>query len=120
MAVDAAVAPTSSKRNGACPRRFHPPPSPASAKLSSLQQLRYRARALYKELFYLAKEYPDPSYQATKRLHNCFLAHVGADEKKVEEGIRKAEFIKKELEAMYALRKYRALKRSYYEDSPPQ
>ncbi|GAA6028763.1 hypothetical protein JCM8097_007383 [Rhodosporidiobolus ruineniae] len=87
--------------------------------MSSVQQLRYRARALYKELFYLAKEYPDPNYPIHQKLHGCFLAHVGADEKRLEEGIRKAEFIKKELEAMYSLRKYRAMKRNYY-DEPTQ
>ncbi|GAA5875750.1 hypothetical protein JCM8547_007057 [Rhodosporidiobolus lusitaniae] len=79
-----------------------------------MHQLRLHARALYKELYYLGKEYPDPSYPIHQKLHSCFLAHVGADEKKVEEGIRKAEFIKRELEAMYSLRKYRAMKRNYY------
>ncbi|GAA5908792.1 hypothetical protein JCM6882_008208 [Rhodosporidiobolus microsporus] len=78
-----------------------------------------RARALYKELHYLAREYPDPNYPIHKKLHGCFLAHVGGDEEKVEAGIRKAEFIKKELEAMYSLRKYRAMKRNYY-DEPTQ
>ncbi|GAA5972046.1 hypothetical protein JCM11641_002470 [Rhodosporidiobolus odoratus] len=101
-------------------RHGHHVPQVASAKLSKLLQLRHRARALYKELFYLAKEYPDPSYPIHQKLHGCFLAHVGADEKKVEEGIKKAEFIKRELEAMYSLRKYRALKRNYYDEPPPQ
>jgi hypothetical protein len=47
------------------------------------------------QLFYLAKEYPDPAYPIHQKLHSCFLAHVGADEKKLEEGVRKAEYIKK-------------------------
>ncbi|GAA5895493.1 uncharacterized protein JCM6883_001525 [Sporobolomyces salmoneus] len=67
-------------------------------------------------LFYLAKEYPDPNYPIHKKLHGCFLAHVGGDEEKLTEGIKKAEFIKKELEAMYSLRKYRAMKKSYYSE----
>ncbi|GAA5920630.1 hypothetical protein JCM1841_006965 [Sporobolomyces salmonicolor] len=82
--------------------------------LSSVQQLRYRARALYKELHHLAKEYPDPNYPIHKKLHGCFAAHIGADREKLEQGIKKAEFIKGELEAMYYLRKYRAMKASYY------
>ncbi|GAA6011832.1 hypothetical protein JCM10207_004259 [Rhodosporidiobolus poonsookiae] len=84
-----------------------------------VQQLRLRARALYKELFYLAKEYPDPSYPIHQKLHGCFLAHVGADEERLRAGLAKAEFIKKELEAMYSMRKYRAMKRNYY-DEPAQ
>ncbi|GAA6011751.1 hypothetical protein JCM10207_004232 [Rhodosporidiobolus poonsookiae] len=88
-------------------------------KSSAVHQLRLRARALYKELFYLAKEYPDPSYPIHQKLHGCFLAHVGADEERLRAGIAKAEFIKKELEAMYSLRKYRAMKRNYY-DEPAQ
>ncbi|ORY84743.1 NADH-ubiquinone oxidoreductase complex 1/LYR family protein, partial [Leucosporidium creatinivorum] len=78
-----------------------------------LQQLRYRARGLYKELQYLAREYPDPNYPIKQKLHNCFLAHVGKDREGVEQGIKKAEFIKSELEALYFLRKYRAMKGRY-------
>ncbi|BGP41370.1 LYR motif-containing protein 5 [Rhodotorula kratochvilovae] len=89
-----------------------------SPKLSSLPQLRLRARALYKELYHLGKEYPDPTYGIHARLHRCFLAHVGAERDKVKEGIKKAEFIKAELEAMYSLRKYRAMKQRYYDEAP--
>ncbi|GAA6060362.1 hypothetical protein JCM10212_004546 [Sporobolomyces blumeae] len=79
-------------------------------------ELRFQARRLYKELFYLAKEYPDPNYPIHAKLHSCFLAHVGADRAKLEQGIHKAEFIKKELEALYSLKKYRAMKGRYYKD----
>lgn len=47
------------------------------------------------QLHYLGKNYPDPTYPFHKKLHSCFLAHVGGDEEKLEAGIRKAEFIKK-------------------------
>ncbi|GAA6020535.1 hypothetical protein JCM11491_000786, partial [Sporobolomyces phaffii] len=67
-------------------------------------------------LFYLAKEYPDPNYPIHAKLHACFLAHVGRDAAEVQRGIDKAEFIKKELEALYSLKKYRAMKRMYYPD----
>lgn len=86
------------------------------------------------QLHYLAREYPDPSYPIHQKLHACFLGHVGKDRDKVEQGIKKAEFIKKgegdfdfqcwltrltlcmtaELEALYFLRKYRAMKGRYY------
>ncbi|EMS21204.1 uncharacterized protein RHTO_02075 [Rhodotorula toruloides NP11] len=86
--------------------------------MSSLQQLRFQARRLYKELHYLGREYPDPNYRFTERLHKCFGAYVGADRERIEEGLKKAEFIKKEIEAMYSLRKYRAMKQRYYDEPP--
>ncbi|SCV73409.1 BQ2448_7335 [Microbotryum intermedium] len=80
----------------------------------TLRQLKFQARNLYKELQYLAREYPDKNYPIQKKLHGCFSAFVGADRDKVELGIKRAEFIKKELEALYFLRKYRAMKKTYY------
>lgn len=34
----------------------------------------------------------------------------------IEEALKRGEYVLKELEAMYMLRKYRALKRKYYDD----
>ncbi|KAM0791826.1 hypothetical protein ACM66B_004085 [Microbotryomycetes sp. NB124-2] len=82
---------------------------------SSVRSLRLQARSLYKELYYLGREYPDPNYPIHKKLHACFLSHVGADKAKLEQGIAKAQFIKRELETMYFLRKYRAMKGRYYD-----
>lgn len=48
-----------------------------------------------RQLHYLAREYPDPNYPIHKKLHGCFLAHVGKDEQAVQQGIEKAEYIKK-------------------------
>ncbi|KAM0748025.1 hypothetical protein T439DRAFT_383074 [Meredithblackwellia eburnea MCA 4105] len=81
-------------------------------------QLRFRARQLYKELLYMSREYNQgllPDYPIHERLRRCFGAFVGADDDKVREGIKKAEFIQKELEALYFLRKYRAMKRRFGE-----
>lgn len=83
-----------------------------------LTALKFKARRLYKELHYLGHNYPDPSYPFHTRLHSCFLSHVGGDEEKLEAGIRKAEHIKKEIEALYFLKKYRAMKGRYYGDEP--
>lgn len=38
------------------------------------------------------------------------------DAGKIEQLIGRGEFVVKELEALYALRKYRAMKRRYYDD----
>lgn len=36
-----------------------------------------------------------PDYPIQQRLHRCFGAYIGADDERVKEGIRKAEFIQK-------------------------
>lgn len=38
------------------------------------------------------------------------------DPKEIDSAIARGEFVIKELEALYMLRKYRALKKRYYED----
>ncbi len=50
---------------------------------------------LASQLHYLARDYPDPNYPIHQKLHNCFLAHVGADEERLKQGLAKADFIKK-------------------------
>lgn len=92
---------------GASTKRYLPPLLPSSPPLRLTPPI---------QLHYLARNYPDPTYPIHERLHSCFLAHVGADDAKVEAGILKAEFIKKELEALYFLKKYRAMKGRYYPD----
>lgn len=77
--------------------------------------LSWRSDNLSLQLHYLAREYPDPTYPIHKKLHGCFLAHVGGDRDKVEQGLAKAEYIKRELEALYSLKKYRTLKSRYYD-----
>jgi hypothetical protein len=60
------------------------------------------------QLVYLGREYPDPSYRFNDRLHRCFAAHSGIDDpEKLQQAIAKAEFIKKELETLYFLKKAR-------------
>lgn len=90
--------------------------------------LRFQARQLYKEvgrfessipfrahplpqLLYLAKNYPGKPIE--KKLHTCFSQFIGGDEAKVLDGIKKAEYIKKELEMLYYIKKYRAMKSAY-------
>ncbi|KAH8918589.1 hypothetical protein BT69DRAFT_1285574 [Atractiella rhizophila] len=82
-----------------------------------LKSLRYRARNLYKELRYLGHSYPDPSYNFNARLRKCFAAssspEVQGDVEKLRKQVEKAEFVKKEVEALYFLKRYRTLKRRY-------
>ena len=57
-----------------------------------------------------------------KRIHGAFLKNRDEkDPQKLQEHVAKGEYIVKELEALYMLRKYRTLKRRYYdteENSP--
>lgn len=78
--------------------------------------LRHQARRLYKELYYLGRDYPDPSYNFQGRLHQCFLntgAKVKTDEE-MQAAINKADFIRREVETLIFLKKYRQMKHRYY------
>ena len=51
-----------------------------------------------------------------KRIHGAFLKNRDeTDPQKIQEHVAKGEYIVKELEALYMLRKYRTLKRRYYD-----
>lgn len=74
--------------------------------------------ALILQLQYLGREYPgDPAKFRTK-CHDAFMRNSEeTDPAKIQRMIDVGEFVVKELEAMYSLRKYRAMKRRYY-DAP--
>ncbi|KJF60287.1 LYR family protein [Coccidioides immitis RS] len=76
--------------------------------------LRYRVIRIYKELLYLGRNYPLGYQFFRDRLHRAFSsqAHL-KDEDQIRSGIQRAEFVKKEIEALYYLRRYRYLKNHY-------
>nr|XP_003229866.2 PREDICTED: LYR motif-containing protein 5 [Anolis carolinensis]XP_008122273.1 PREDICTED: LYR motif-containing protein 5 [Anolis carolinensis] len=79
--------------------------------------LRYEVLNLYKNLLYLGKEYPKGADYFRTRLKKAFLKNKGVtDPEEIKQLIARGEFVMKELEALYFLRKYRALKQRYYED----
>lgn len=61
------------------------------------------------QLHFLGREYPDAAYGFNKRLHQCFLAagQRAANDDELQRAIDKAEYIKRELLALYSLKKYR-------------
>ncbi|KAL1964326.1 hypothetical protein VTN77DRAFT_7011 [Rasamsonia byssochlamydoides] len=77
-------------------------------------ELRRQVINLYKELLFLGREYPLGYTYFRDRLHRAFAgkAHL-TDPKQIEEGIKRAEFVKKEIETMYYLKRYRTLKQRY-------
>ncbi|XP_048211754.1 electron transfer flavoprotein regulatory factor 1-like [Perognathus longimembris pacificus] len=67
---------------------------------------------LYKNLLFLGRDY------FKRRLKNVFLKNKDVkDPEKIKELIKRGEFVMKELEALYFLRKYRAMKHRYYSDT---
>ncbi|KAG0143805.1 hypothetical protein CROQUDRAFT_660782 [Cronartium quercuum f. sp. fusiforme G11] len=84
--------------------------------------LRNRARKVYKELIRLSPQHPDPNYQLAKKTRECFrstttrLESIKDQQTKEDEmakAVAKAQWIRKEIEALIFLARYRELKRRY-------
>lgn len=70
------------------------------------------------KLLYLGRDYPKGADYFKRRLKNVFLKNKDVkDPEKIKELIARGEFVMKELEALYFLRKYRAMKQRYYSDT---
>ncbi len=56
------------------------------------------------DLLYLVRDYPLGYDYARPRLHKAFMSQAGIkDEEQIRQGIKRAEFVKKEIEALYAI-----------------
>lgn len=67
----------------------------------------------------MGKEYPLGADYFRKKLKAAFLKNKDvSDPKEIELLIARGNYIVKELEALYMLRKYRTLKRRYYKEEP--
>ncbi|XP_065147937.1 LYR motif-containing protein 5B [Paramisgurnus dabryanus] len=78
--------------------------------------LRGEVVRLYKTLLFLGREYPKGADYFRERLRAAFAKNRDVqDPEKIKELINRGEFVVKELEALYYLRKYRALKKRYYD-----
>jgi len=63
----------------------------------------------------MGKHYPLGYTYFRTRLHKAFMSQADLkDEEKIRQGIKRAEFVKKEIEALYFLKKYRWMKHGYY------
>ncbi|KAH9861980.1 hypothetical protein IAQ61_010181 [Plenodomus lingam] len=67
-------------------------------------ELRYQVIRIYKELLYLGRDYPQGYDYFRNRLRKAFASqqHI-TDEAEIRDGIKRAEFVKKEIEALYGL-----------------
>lgn len=81
--------------------------------------LRPKVIQLYKTLLHMGKEYPLGAdfFQGKVRLVFSKYKDV-SDPKEIELLLERGNFIVKELEALYKLKKYRTLKRRYYKEEP--
>lgn len=76
--------------------------------------LRKEVIGIYKELLHLGREYPLGFDYFRPRLHKAFISNAGLkNEEEIRQGIKRAEFVKKEIEALYYLKRYRALRQRY-------
>lgn len=66
----------------------------------------------------MGKEWPKGYDFFRQRLHAAFIKNKNeTDPKKIEKMIAHGEYVKKEIETLYMLKKYRTLKRRYYNES---
>ncbi|KAK4240177.1 hypothetical protein C8A03DRAFT_31746 [Achaetomium macrosporum] len=64
-------------------------------------ELRRQVIAIYKHLLFLGREYPLGYNYFRSRLHRAFMAKAHlTDEEEIRQGIARAEFVRKEIEAL--------------------
>lgn len=72
---------------------------------------------LYKQLVYLGRDYPSGYEYFHGKLRKAFEKNrLLNTEKEVDQAIARGEFVIKEIEALYFLKKYRSIKEKYYPD----
>lgn len=70
----------------------------------------------YFQLQHLGREYPGGADKFRTKCHDAFMRNSQEkDSAKIDEMIKRGDFVVKEIEALYSLRKYRAMKKRYYD-----
>ncbi|XP_026082154.1 LYR motif-containing protein 5A-like isoform X1 [Carassius auratus] len=78
--------------------------------------LRGEVLRLYKNLLYLGRDYPKGTSYFRERLKTAFMKNKDiTDPEKIKKLVDRGDLVIKELEALYFLRKYRAMKKRYCE-----
>lgn len=68
----------------------------------------------------MGKEYPNGAKWFHQRLNKAFVRNKEiSDPKEIKTLVERAEYVVKELEALYSLRKYRTMKNRYYGEEKP-
>lgn len=69
------------------------------------------------QLLYLGREYPKGADYFRDRLRAAFTKNKSVQNpEQIRELIARGEYVTRELEALYSLRKYRAMKKRYYKE----
>ncbi len=70
------------------------------------------------QLIFMTRGYPKDPRVMQRKVHAAFARNRDLkDEQEIEKLIVRGEYIVKELEALYKLKKYRTMKHRYYEDT---
>ena len=78
--------------------------------------LRYVVKQLYKNLIFTGRDYPKGGTYFRDKCHDVFMRNKDIDDpQKIEALVKQGEFVIKEIEALYYLKKYRALRKNYYD-----
>ncbi|KAF1843799.1 LYR motif-containing protein 5A [Cucurbitaria berberidis CBS 394.84] len=81
---------------------------------SSNPTLRHQVIRIYKDLLYMGREYPQGYDYFRARLRKAFASQREVtDEAQIRKGLQRAEFVKKGIEALYYLKRYRTLRQRY-------
>ncbi|KAK9476780.1 hypothetical protein V1514DRAFT_284521 [Lipomyces japonicus] len=79
--------------------------------------LRYQVLRQYKELLYMGRDYPQGYKYFRDKLHDGFMKNSAlSDSSQILAKLQFGEYMMRELEAFYHVRKYRSIKRSYYNE----
>ena len=69
------------------------------------------------KLLYLGRDYPKGATYFKERLKHAFMKNKDVtDPEKIRTLVKRGDFVIKELEALYFLRKYRTMKHRYYNE----
>ena len=84
--------------------------------MTAVGNLRRSVVQLYKELQFMGREYPAGADYFQTKCKAAFLKNKDeTDPEKIQMLIDRGRFVQKEIEALYGLRKYRAMKNRYYD-----
>ncbi|XP_078494922.1 LYR motif-containing protein 5B-like [Ciona intestinalis] len=79
-------------------------------------ELRHAVKQLYKTLIFIGREYPKGGIYFRDKCHAAFMKNKDVtDPAEIKMLISRGEYVVKELEALYRLRKYRTLRKRYYD-----
>ncbi|XP_015912377.1 electron transfer flavoprotein regulatory factor 1 [Parasteatoda tepidariorum] len=82
-----------------------------------MSSTRSKVITLYKNLLFLGRDYPKGYDYFRVRLKEAFLKNKDVKEAaQIEILLTRGQYIIKELEALYMLKKYRTLKKRYYSE----